>query len=41
MYRSANLLYFSPTGNTRRAGLAIASEMAERVNETDLGNVLR
>ena len=37
MYRSADLLYFSPTGNTRRAGLAIASEMAERVNETDLG----
>lgn len=37
MLRSADLLYFSPTGNTRRAGLAIASGMAESVNETDLG----
>jgi len=37
MYSSADLLYFSPTGNTRRAGLAIASEIAERINETDLG----
>jgi len=37
MFHSVDFYYFSPTGGTKKAAMAIASELAETVNAIDLG----
>ena len=36
MLKTIDFYYFSPTGGTKKAGAALASELAETVNEVDL-----
>lgn len=36
MLKQVDLYYFSPTGGTKKAGMALASQLAETINEIDL-----